>query len=681
MSTLVRYPGPGCIVEFLHGNKPNVAWVLEEQSGRLRVLTINRREMKLPAGRILPWPGPAHPAEASREEIAHILEDHESRREELASQVDPEEIWELAQGDVDRASITWFTGLTWNEPDADHIAAMGRRMLEQKTHFKFHPPEFEVYPAQKVESRRVEEETRRQREHIVTAAQQFFHALWEARSKGRSAPEPPEGMAETLHAILIAAMADTSGSPELTIWNTVRKGLPDLPQLPMFLGQTWGVIPEHFNMQLLQEGYDWGDDWAREFDAEMDELEKGLAALAQEPEETPFISIDSASTHDIDDAFHVQSGPDNGYRLQVALACPALGWEFGSPLDRAVRERASSVYLPEGASHMMPERYGIGLFSLYQQQPKPALVLDCNLDENGNMLSMEPRCTWVRIEQNSTYQAMEEALDTPDCDPCLTLAAELGAKLRQRRIDNGAVVVDRPDPTITLEGEGAETRVLIEDSPRYDRAQATVSEFMILANSSIGQWAADRGIPMLFRTQDITLPGDAAGVWDTPEDAHRIVRMMAPTTQELTPRLHATIGAKAYAPLTSPIRRYADLMNLTQVLHALEHDDTPRWDREELLLMLPHITARTEAAGRIQRFRPRYWKLVHFKQRKKEMFSTTVVEDGQLVILAMPKEQMYVRCPRNLLGDKIYPGQRFAVRLNKVNPLTNEIRVVEALEE
>jgi exoribonuclease-2 len=47
----VRYPGPGCVVEFMHGNKPILAWVLEEQSGRLRLLTINKREVKLATNR------------------------------------------------------------------------------------------------------------------------------------------------------------------------------------------------------------------------------------------------------------------------------------------------------------------------------------------------------------------------------------------------------------------------------------------------------------------------------------------------------------------------------------------------------------------------------------------------------------------------------------------------------
>ena len=56
---LVRYPGAGCVVEFMQGNAPQIAWVLEEQNGRLRLLLPNRRETALQAARILPWPGPA----------------------------------------------------------------------------------------------------------------------------------------------------------------------------------------------------------------------------------------------------------------------------------------------------------------------------------------------------------------------------------------------------------------------------------------------------------------------------------------------------------------------------------------------------------------------------------------------------------------------------------------------
>lgn len=59
---LVRYPGAGCVVEFLQGNTLQTAWVMEEQGGRLRLLLPNRRETSLAANRILPWAGPQYGA-------------------------------------------------------------------------------------------------------------------------------------------------------------------------------------------------------------------------------------------------------------------------------------------------------------------------------------------------------------------------------------------------------------------------------------------------------------------------------------------------------------------------------------------------------------------------------------------------------------------------------------------
>ena len=142
---LVRYPGAGCVVEFMQGNAPQIAWVLEEQNGRLRLLLPNRRETALQAARILPWPGPAYEKNCSRDAALEILERHKSRRE--VANVDPLELWELAQGEVEQAPAQWFAELAMSEPDMDAVAACGHALMQAKSHFKFNPPNFEVYPA------------------------------------------------------------------------------------------------------------------------------------------------------------------------------------------------------------------------------------------------------------------------------------------------------------------------------------------------------------------------------------------------------------------------------------------------------------------------------------------------------------------------------------------------------
>ena len=178
---LVRYPGAGCVVEFMQGNAPQIAWVLEEQNGRLRLLLPNRRETALQAARILPWPGPAYEKNCSRDAALEILERHKSRRE--VANVDPLELWELAQGEVEQAPAQWFAELAMSEPDMDAVAACGHALMQAKSHFKFNPPNFEVYPESVVATRMAELEAARRREELVNKGSAFIRLLWEIHQK------------------------------------------------------------------------------------------------------------------------------------------------------------------------------------------------------------------------------------------------------------------------------------------------------------------------------------------------------------------------------------------------------------------------------------------------------------------------------------------------------------------
>ena len=194
---------PGTVVEFMHGDQPQLAWVLEDSSGKLRLLTINKRETKLPAARLLPWTGPVLSADASRQDIQNELNERQEARGEIQAGLDVMELWELAQGEVESAPLDWFAGLLWEDPDADRLAALGRAMLQAKTHFKFRPPLFDIYPADKVEARLQQQAEEKEREAITSAGQTLLQNLWSAYNQGRKprpdlAPELAEGLARIL---------------------------------------------------------------------------------------------------------------------------------------------------------------------------------------------------------------------------------------------------------------------------------------------------------------------------------------------------------------------------------------------------------------------------------------------------------------------------------------------------
>jgi len=692
---------PGCVVEFLQDNEAHIAWVLEESAGRLRLLTRTKREVKLPATRLLPWSGPEYPPAATREEIGHRLDDLEARRREIMAGVNALELWDMAQGEVEHAPAEWFAGLLWTEPGVDEVAALGRALLNAKAHFKFQPPDFEIHPADKVEARLIREREDKDREAVANAGHAVFAALW-ARIKSGQPPLSPhailreaEGMdpeVETrLRDMLLAQVAKRTGGPNgeddalAKLWENLKKPLPDVPHLALQLAQAWGVLPPHYNAQLDEVGYAWGDGWSAAFAADMAAQRARFDALAKAAtvDPTPYVSIDAATTRDIDDAFFVQPAalPDGspGYSCSVVLARPCLGWEFGSGLDREVFSRATSLYLPEGSGHMMPEALGTGLFSLTTEGPKPALVAEFLLSATGAIVDTRPRLAWVKIARNIAYPDAQAALEAGS-DPQLGLAVTVARELFARRLERGAVVIEKPEPQVSLEGEGQNVRVVIETREASPDAELLVSEFMILANSGLAVWARENGVPLLCRTQDIALPKEATGVFRDTVDIFRVVKLLAPPALECNPRKHAALACEAYATITSPLRRYVDFLNMAQVESFLD-SGAPRLDRAGLESIIPHLSARIQEVGQVQRFRPRYWKLVYLSQHKREPFPAMVVDDaGPYPTLSLPDLQITVRLPRNMLGDRVQPGMRFDVFFGRIDPLANELKVVEARE-
>lgn len=697
-SQLVEFPGPGCVVEFLQGNAPQIAWVMEEQGGKLRLLLPNRRETTLGANRLLPWSGPRRDAGLSRDEAVALLLAHREKRERLEADIDPVALWELAQGEVDKAPAPWLAEVAHSDPDADTVAACGHVLLACKSHFRFQPPNFEIYDAETVEARRRAEEAQRERDSLVVGGAEWFRRLWESRANRKPAPDaeqaaPPEPVRSRLARLLRARIVDPDTQEDEALWKQVSKGLPDDPHLPLLLAETWGLVPPHHNYWLERADYEPGDAWCDAFADETRALTERAAGADAPPLDACFISIDSASTRDIDDAFHIEPRSGGGWKVTVALACPALGWPFGGPLDKAVAHRATSIYLPEADYHMMPECLGTDAYSLLAGQARPAFVLRCEVDADGGLIGGAPGEARVELAANLHYPDCEAVLDgsAPEGNPAAPYADALRqalalaeARLR-KRVEGGAVVIERPDADFYLVGEGEDVRVFPRDTPPAPKAQLLVAELMILANAALAAWGREHGIPLLHRTQDVAVPREFAGVWSAAPDIARVVRALAPASLEVTPRPHAGMGLAAYSPVTSPLRRYPDLVNEAQALTWLE-TGAPRWSESELSALLDQLSLRLDAAAQVQRFRPRYWKFLYLQQEARAhgdecpWRAVVAEENDAFVSVSLPREQLMVRGKRLLFGEKVFPGQELRVRLGKINALRGEVSILAVRE-
>jgi exoribonuclease-2 len=342
---------------------------------------------------------------------------------------------------------------------------------------------------------------------------------------------------------------------------------------------------------------------------------------------------------------------------------------------------------------MMPEALGEGAFSLFEGQKRPSLVVSAHIGPDGALGEGRFRTAAVTLAKNLTYPDCEAVIEgrAEDGNPAsvwaeqLSLAAEMSRVRLDYRVEQGAVIIERPDLDFDLEGEGANVKVSIRETEAAPSAMLLVAELMIVANAVLADWAVKNDVALLFRTQDVAVPREYAGVWRSAPDIARVVRIMVAASLDVQPRPHAGMGLAAYSPVTSPLRRFPDLVNEAQLLHFLRHGE-PRWSREQLSSMLLPLGMRLEAAGQVQRFRPRYWKYLYIQQQAAQhpnecIWRAEVAEESDMwVNVNLPEVQLGLRAKRQLFGEKVFPGQEFMVRLGKVNPLRNEAVILDVQE-
>jgi exoribonuclease-2 len=183
---------------------------------------------------------------------------------------------------------------------------------------------------------------------------------------------------------------------------------------------------------------------------------------------------------------------------------------------------------------------------------------------------------------------------------------ELSQKIYKRRTDNGSVNIELPDIQITVkDGE-----INVEPVISY-RSSLLVRECMITAGEGAGNWAVSRGLIFPYISQEVEiqgkipggLPGGVAGSW-------QLRRCMRPRLLSTKPGCHQGLGLDTYSQVTSPLRRYTDLLTHIQIRSFLQNNPLPA---DKIVSRM--ITGETAAIAAVQaeRLSRSHWTMVYLK--------------------------------------------------------------------
>jgi exoribonuclease-2 len=320
-------------------------------------------------------------------------------------------------------------------------------------------------------------------------------------------------------------------------------------------------------------------------------------------------SIDDAMTTEIDDAFSVSGLSSGGWRVGVHIALPALGITPDSELDRAARERLSTVYFPGDKITMLPAGV-IDEFTLAAGALRPALSFYIDVAADFAILRETTRVERIAVAENLRHDALEPVFNEQTVATGIDHAYgqelqvlwRFASALERARLGEEPEAQARPEYSFYADAGGARRPPPRRPTPM----DKVVSELMIHVNSAWGRELAESGIAGIYRVQ-----------------TNGKVRMSTVAAE------HAGLGVAQYMWASSPLRRYVDLINQRQIVAWAMRQPAPYAPKDErLLAAMRDFELAYDAYAEFQRNMERYWCLRWLMQEARELVTATVLRES-----------------------------------------------------
>lgn len=386
----------------------------------------------------------------------------------------------------------------------------------------------------------------------------------------------------------------------------------------------------------------------------------------------PVVTIDDARTREIDDGLSVERLAGRGFRVGVHIADPAAFVDPGDPVDREALARGITYYFPDLRLPMLPGSISEEAASLLPESDRPALSFLVDVDGDGEVLAFEIVRSIVRSRRRLDYGEVDALTGDPSGELASRLVDLLTvADLRERRrIDAGAISIGLPEAEAHLEADGT---ITVERRDSRSPAHRLVSEMMLLAGAVAARFSVERGFPAIYRRQapPETRPEPPRdGV--SPIVAARAIRKgmrRGEIGQKAGP--HAGLGLPAYTQVTSPLRRFQDLVAHRQIAASLA-GRAPAYDADALQ-RIAASTERAELDGRkAERAADRYWMLRFLEGSAPGWVDAIVVEREPRAVVVL-LETMIEEPLRGPIPAEI--GAQVRLRIDRVNPRADLLRL------
>jgi exoribonuclease-2 len=360
-------------------------------------------------------------------------------------------------------------------------------------------------------------------------------------------------------------------------------------------------------------------------------------------------AIDSPWSHDPDDAISLDV--ENGKQiLYVHVADPSASIAMDSPPEKEARDRGATLYIPEGSFRMLAEE-ALPIYALGLAETSPALTFKMTLNDDGGIAETEIFPSTVKITRLSYQEA-----DTLAEDTRLSGLFAVAERNLKRRLRAGAVHIDLPEVHISLR----QGRVTVEPLVPY-RSTGLVRECMLLAGEGAGVWAIQHNVPFPYIEQEI---GDMPDkIFPGMAGSYQLRRCLRPRILSTKPGRHEGLGLDTYTQVTSPLRRYTDLLAHIQIRAFLRGAESLSPD--EFYARMAAGEAAASAVNQAERASRSHWIMVYLSAQKDSVWDAIALEKkGNRWAVVIPALALETQVS---FRNEIEPNERIKLVLKSVH--------------
>ncbi|UBF28608.1 ribonuclease R [Kovacikia minuta CCNUW1] len=378
-------------------------------------------------------------------------------------------------------------------------------------------------------------------------------------------------------------------------------------------------------------------------------------------------TIDDESTREIDDGLSLEYLADGSQRLWIHIADPSRWLVPGDELDLEARRRTTTLYLPTGMIPMFPSELATGPMSLVQGKVCCALSFGVVLASTGAIQDYSIHTSLIKSTYRLTYEDVDEMLELGvQAESELEAIAQWAKRRQAWRQSQGAISIHMPESSIKVSGDEITIEVLHDSLARQ-----MVAEMMILTGEVAARYGQTQNLPLPFRSQpqpELPPEEELLQLPAGPVRSCAIRRCMPRSEMSTTPARHASLGLDTYAQVTSPIRRYSDLLAHFQIKAHLRGESLP-FSVEEMKELTMSISTAAYEAMLVERQTNKYWALEFLRRNSDEIWHALMLrwlrehENLGLVLL----EDLGIELPMRFTRP-ILPGDRLELKVNHADP-------------